>query len=154
MSCFQTRSSFIASSARCTAFINLPSFFISFVKDADAGAGQLATEHPRPAHSSLVKEDDMIVAWSQLPLAILIDASPEEAAFVRVIVHHGGPGREALNLRINQGAHREPDIFVLGSILLPTTNTRELLTHTAREGTLGQNLCPDILTRAKMTDLM
>ena len=78
------------------------------------GAGQLAIEYPRPAHSSLVKEDDVIVAWSQLPLAILIDASPEEAAFVRVIVHHGRPGRETLNLHINQGAHREPDIFVLG----------------------------------------
>ena len=68
----------------------------------------------------------MIVAWSQLPLAALIDTGPEEAACVRVIVHHGGPGREALNLRINQGAHREPDTFVLSVILLPATIAREL----------------------------
>merc|ERR1719370_891421 len=75
--------------------------------------GQLAIEHPRPAHSSLVEEDNMIVTWSQFPLAAFIDTGPEEAACVRVIVHHCGPGREALNLRINQGAHREPVVHPL-----------------------------------------
>ena len=62
----------------------------------------------------------MIVAWSQLPLAVIVNAGPEEAACVRVIVHHGRPGREALNLGIDQRTHSEPDTFDIDLILLAT----------------------------------
>ena len=85
------------------------------VKLGQSGAGQ-----PGPADSLLVKEDDVIGGRD-----LLVLLCQEECPGLRIIVHHGGPGREALNLGIDQRSHSEPDTFNIELILL-TTITSEL----------------------------